>query len=168
MAKLVQVYTSLQHRADSSVLVGIGDKMLTIEFNADCIAEVSEDILVELIQSDPSLKVLDEDLALLVNKEEDIVTELKRQIGSYEGNIAKLKETNEKLVRENQELIIKIKDLGGDPIIEDSKVSKVDLLKMKVADLQSLAKEASLPEEEYITLKKDQLVDYLFGKMNEV
>jgi hypothetical protein len=167
MAKLVQIHTNLQHRANSPIMVGIGDKMLTIAFDADCNAEVSEDILVELIQNDSSLKVLDEDLALVIDKEENEIVYLKKEIGSLQGNVTRLKTNNENLIRENEELKIKIKDLGGDPTIEESKVSKVDLSKMTVSDLQGLAKEAELPEGEYIDLKKKELVDYLFGKMNE-
>lgn len=50
--------------------------------------------------------------------------------------------------------------------IEDSNIEyRKELLNMKKDDILKLASESSLPEQEYIALNKEKLVDYLISKL---
>lgn len=173
MAKLVQVYSSNKSRANKYVKVGINDKMIKIYYNEDCITEVSEDVLIELLQIDPTLEVVNKEVAKQVRLEKDAdgvkIEELNQKIASLEGNVVRLKETNEKLVLENEQLKATIAEMGGNiPIPTDTEgnVTKDDLTAMGVKDLRAAAKESGFPEEEWIELKKNDLIDYLYKKMN--
>lgn len=173
MAKLVQIRSLKKSRANQSAKVGIGDKMIPILYNEDCIAEVPEDILVELLQTDLSLEVLDKEiLASLRSKEEvssDEIITLTRENSSLKGGISTLKSANEKLVAENEVLKTQIIELGLEPAKSDKEngISKYELQKMKVRELQEIAEEAKLPKEEWIGLLKEKLINYLLDKLND-
>jgi hypothetical protein len=157
---MVKIQSSKSSRANDSIKFGIGEKMINVSFDENRCAEVSEDIVIDLLKGDSSLSILDKEVETeLLKKEVDETEELKKQIVILEETIVKLE-------KENTEYKIKIEDLGGDTTLSDAKVSKSDLKKMTVEDLKSLAKEASLLEAEYVTLKKNELVNYLFDKMN--
>ena len=60
-------------------------------------------------------------------------------------------------------------DLGDDSTGEDDEdeedADSLDLSTLKKDELTELAKEAELPEEEWKTLKKDELINYLTSKL---
>lgn len=195
MAKLVKIYTSLEHRSNKTVKSYIDGKPIMIDFNKDRVAEVSEDILVELMKNDPSIEIVDKEVAAKIGKEQDPdgakVKEMIPRIGNLEASNAALKETNEKLVNineglveENEKLKAKNEELKtllveagvefaeeGEEELEskdeDSKITKFQLQKMKIEELKEAAKEAELPEEAWKDLTKKDLVEYLFAQLNK-
>jgi len=110
MSKVKTVKVS---RFGQSVIIG----SKKVAFDNEGIAEVSEDILEEVLKGDEELELVD------ASKEE-----------------------------------------GGED--EGKKEYRKQLTAMKKDEVLQLAKEAELPEEEYNTLNKDKLVDYLVSKIS--
>lgn len=194
MAKLVKIYTSLEHRSNKTVKSYIDGKPIMIDFNKDRVAEVSEDILVELMKNDSSIEIVDKEVAAKIGKEQDPdgakVKEMIPRIGNLEASNAALKETNEKLVNTNKDLVeenekLKAKNEELKALLveagiefteeeeeveskdEESKITKFQLQKMKIEELKEAAKEAELPEEAWKDLTKKDLVEYLFAQLNK-
>lgn len=172
MANLIKIHSTLGHRANKTVKTYAKGKPVFIKFDEGVIAEISEDILIEIFQADPSLEVVDKEVEQRLRPESEVSSEvivtLTKENGSLRGNIVNYKSQIAELIEENENLKAQIIELGAEPVETDveDKVSRYKLQMMKVEELQDAAKEAGLPSEEYLGLTKKKLVDYLLEKLN--
>lgn len=174
---LVKVRSSKDSRINKSIKIFPDGKEITLVFNEDAIAEVNEDILIDVLEIDQSLSLVDKNIQEKIDKiKKSDNAGFEEKIKVLEGKISILVEQNTKLVKENQELrealsnskgdVIDIGNEGEDGGQNKDTMTKKDLERMKKDDLVEIAKEASFSEEEWVNLNKKSLVDYLFEKLN--
>jgi len=179
MGKEVFIQTSKEHRKGSSVTYNA----CTVQFDDNCVAEVTEKKAEKLLNEDDSLSKLSEkEVAALPDEDDSVelqkasgvdqtdeITTLKVEIENLE---IKLKASDELLRDSNEKLIALKKEKDGsaeelrrsklskDDKSEENKMAK-ELQKLKVKELNEMAIKAELPQEEWEALSKDEFVWYL-------
>lgn len=190
---LVKVFSSNKGRMNKSVKVFIDNKAINIQYNADCIAEVAEEILPQLLEIDQTLSLVDKEvierLKMEKNPTEESLILLQKENGSLKGNIAKLKTTNEELLQKIEELEILLaeadekieafqkgiepEEIAESEVVESSikeseeskKITRYSLQKMNPEELKDIVKSTGIPEDEWVNLSKTKLIDFILKKV---
>jgi len=177
MAKEVFIQTSKEHRTGSSV--NYSD--CTVQFDVNCVAKVTEEEAQDLLEEDGSLKVLSEKEVAKLPKAKKVTEEPKEEAGedelaSLKAENKELKEAlktsdeslramNDKLIalkeeKENEKETLRRSKLSKEEKAGEDKMAK-ELQKLKVEELNEMAKKADLPQKEWEALDKDKFVWYL-------
>ena len=158
MSKKIQLVTRKAHRFGKSVLID----STPVEVDAKGFAEVDEKLVSQALISGFEL----------VNKDEKFETEEEReQIKQVQDIIDSAKAQAEEIIanakKEAAEIIAKAQaDAEGIEATsnKDEKEERTkQLTAMKVAELQAMCQDAKLPEEEWKSLTKAKLVEYLIN-----
>lgn len=173
---MVKIKSSKDNRSGRSVKMFVDSKPIIVQFDENCIAEVADDVVLDLLEIDKSLSVIDKEIEKQLkkanrsdNKEIASLQERVDQLAEENKILKLIKEERDNLKEENDNLKKEISELmnGEDKEKKEIIMSKSDLLEMSVKQLKEAAAEAdNCPEEEWKRLKKDDLVDYLFNKLN--
>lgn len=145
----MKIKTNLIHRNGRKVSFGSD----VVEFNTEGVAEVTQEVAEKILATDDSLSIFDG-----TETKEEVVEDSK----TAEEEIVTHTVTQEDLDN-NPELAENGVEVGEEIELGD----QVDLSSMTVKELQAIAKEAGLPNAEWATLKKDQLITYLDSKTAE-
>lgn len=175
----MKIKTNLIHRKGRKVSFG----KEVVEFDNEGVAEVAPELAEIILAQDNSLSVFDESGAQksdtdveVFNKQEEENIAPKEDINLGEnkadsdlGNDAISEDYQSESPAEVLEAIEKNEEATQEveETQEDEAYSEDDLANMTVKELQSIAKEAELPNSEWATLKKDQLIVYLSSKLSE-
>lgn len=154
---LIKIFSTKQSRANSKTNVFLEGKKIILSWNAECVSEIEETLLIELLKIDTSVQILDQQVQKKVEASQvsvDDVVKLKERVMELENENQKLRDENEKL----KSALESVPDTDND--IEDI------LGKMKLAELKEFAKENNLPEDEWKGYKQKQpFVQYLLDKV---
>lgn len=154
---LIKIFSTKKSRANSKTNVFLEGKKIILSWDVECVSEIEETLLIELLKIDTSVQILDKQVqkkveALQVSTED--IVKLKDRVIELENENQKLRDENEKL----KSALENVPDTEDD--IEDV------LGKMKLVELKEFAKENNLPEDEWIGFKQKQpFVQYLLDKV---
>ena len=154
--KKIKIFTTKPHRFGKSLIVA----NTKIDIDAKGFAEVDEKVVSQALISGFEL----------VNKDETFETEEQREQIKQVNEILdsareEAKDIIDKANKEAAEIIAKAKAEAG--IIEaesqkDLKAEKQEeLSKLKVVDLQAMCQDAGIPDDQWKSLKKDELIKFL-------
>lgn len=179
--------TSQIHRRNLTITTIVGD----ISFDSNLVAELEEDKLIELMDSDSSITLLDVDNSEYSNPDQSNIDtdnlevfNLKAKVAELEDEIVILEAKNSELENANLSLSLELAVLKPSTSGENSTKETAqstqsttiveetqehlqiikELSKNSVEQLKDLAKSQNLPEEEWSKLNKVNLVEYLSTK----
>lgn len=187
---MVTIKTNKKHRANKGCIIG----GVEIKFDKYCMADVAEHYVEEVLKSDPSLELVEEEdlkkyAELKKQAEEnsksevadvdvhDENTKLKSDIKLLEEEKKLLIEENTTLKEEQKVLVVEIeglkKQLGPKEVkyevTEQSETQIEDeFVGLKKADLIKICEELDLPKEEWKDLNVEPLRDYTREKYNKL
>lgn len=160
------IKTSKAHRRNLPLITIIG----LIQFNENLEAEIEDDKVDELLESDDSISLVEEDFKVdttdLDNKDDEDKDEGNQQSNDDNTSLDNQEITNSSTIENqtpNPQDITGSQVEGKKEAIDDQVVID-ELNKMTVADLKALAVSQNLPEDEWKKLNKPDLVEYLAKK----
>ena len=183
----ITIKTSKEHRVGKSVIIG----GIEVKFDSFGMCEVPERYLEGILNADDSISLVDDadvkKFADIKKKSEiasksnlpnidviDKTDELKVEIEGLKLTNKTLTEENIKIKEELEAALTTISELEVEEkettdVVEEVKVEEteddIDIDNMKKDDLKELCKGLEFPEEEWSTLKIDELKIYVQGKI---
>lgn len=155
---LIKIYSEKQSRKNSRTNVFIGGQKIVLSWDKDCTTEIEEDLLMELLKIDSSVRIADKKIEKKIQDSQVTPEELSKKLTELENENNKLKKEIGILKEENN----KLKEALTNP----EETLEETLGGMKLKELQDVAKEAKLPEEEWEKFKsKKDITEYLLDKL---